>query len=169
RVLENPIPTNTDAPAQSRDADASECLIGNGRIQAKWEEIHLQRNRFRHYREHLHASSVPRRVGQRIETTADYSGYEGASGDRACQQSRPAITHAQHARPQSSEPHAGNLVYLDKRRAKEGNGTRGTGEGTQVWRPGPGGRSIIEEEHWRNPPGEFDGFSVGWWDAKAEW
>lgn len=44
----------------------------------------------------------------------------------------------------------------------------GTGEGTQVWRPGPGGRSIIEEEHWRNPPGEFDGFSVGWWDAKAE-
>jgi len=44
----------------------------------------------------------------------------------------------------------------------------GTGEGTQVWRPGPGDRSIIEEEHWRNPPGEFDGFSVGWWDAKAE-
>jgi len=44
----------------------------------------------------------------------------------------------------------------------------GTGDGTQVWRPGPGGRSVIEEEHWRNPRGEFDGFSVGWWDSKAQ-
>jgi uncharacterized protein (TIGR02246 family) len=44
----------------------------------------------------------------------------------------------------------------------------GTGDGIQVWRPGPGGRSAIEEEHWRNPRGEFDGFSVGWWDSKAQ-
>ena len=42
------------------------------------------------------------------------------------------------------------------------------GEGTEVWRPGPGGLSVIEEEHEKNTHGETDGFSVGWWDAKAE-
>ena len=43
----------------------------------------------------------------------------------------------------------------------------GTGEGTEIWRPGPGGLSVIEEEHEKNAKGEIDGFSIGWWDEKA--
>jgi hypothetical protein len=42
----------------------------------------------------------------------------------------------------------------------------GMGEGTEIWRPGPGGLSVIEEKREKNAEGETDGFSVGWWDEK---
>ena len=44
----------------------------------------------------------------------------------------------------------------------------GAGEGTEIWRPGPGGFSIIEEYHERNEKGEVEGLGVAWWDAKAQ-
>lgn len=42
-----------------------------------------------------------------------------------------------------------------------------TGEGTEIWRAGPGGLSVIEEKHEKNAKGETDGFSIGWWDENA--
>jgi Domain of unknown function (DUF4440) len=44
----------------------------------------------------------------------------------------------------------------------------GTGAGTEIWRPGPGGLSVIEEYHERNEKGEVEGLAVAWWDAKAQ-
>jgi ketosteroid isomerase-like protein len=44
----------------------------------------------------------------------------------------------------------------------------GTGEGTEIWRPGPGGLSVIEEYHEKNDNGEVEGLGVAWWDAKAQ-
>lgn len=44
----------------------------------------------------------------------------------------------------------------------------GTGAGTEIWRPGPGGRSVIEEYHERNEKGEVEGLAVARWDAKAQ-
>jgi hypothetical protein len=45
------------------------------------------------------------------------------------------------------------------------NGSGGTG--TEIWRPGPGGLSLIEEYHEKNDKGDVDGLGVAWWDAKA--
>ena len=42
----------------------------------------------------------------------------------------------------------------------------GVGDGKEVWRPGPGGRSVIEELHEKNTSGELDGLAVAWWDEK---
>ena len=44
----------------------------------------------------------------------------------------------------------------------------GVGEGIEVWRPGPGGHSVIEEYHEKNANGEIDGFGPGWWDADLQ-
>ena len=35
-----------------------------------------------------------------------------------------------------------------------------TGEGTEIWRPGPGGLSVIEEYHEKNEKGEYEGLGV---------
>jgi len=43
-----------------------------------------------------------------------------------------------------------------------------TGSGTEVWRPGPGARSLIEDIHTKRPGGpETSGLAVIWWDAGA--
>ena len=34
------------------------------------------------------------------------------------------------------------------------------GQGTEIWRPGPGGRSVIEEYRERNSKGEVEGLGV---------
>ena len=44
----------------------------------------------------------------------------------------------------------------------------GVGHGEQVWRPGPGGLSVIEEYRSETPGGEVVGMSVSWWDAQAQ-
>jgi hypothetical protein len=44
----------------------------------------------------------------------------------------------------------------------------GTGAGTEIWRPGPGGLSVIEEYREKNEKGEVEGLGVAWWDAKAQ-
>jgi hypothetical protein len=43
----------------------------------------------------------------------------------------------------------------------------GVGEGTEVYRAGPGGVSIIEEIHLKESTGEISGLGIGWWDEKA--
>src|SRR5436309_14292366 len=44
----------------------------------------------------------------------------------------------------------------------------GAGQGQQIWRAGPGGSSLIEDYHSKNPNGEASGLSVTWWDEKAQ-
>ena len=43
----------------------------------------------------------------------------------------------------------------------------GKGHGTELWRAGPGGMSLIYEYHSINPRGEMSGMAMLWWDAKA--
>jgi Lipocalin-like domain len=42
------------------------------------------------------------------------------------------------------------------------------GLGTEIWRPGPGGLSVIEESHEKNAKGDYEGLGVAWWDSKAQ-
>jgi imidazolonepropionase-like amidohydrolase/ketosteroid isomerase-like protein len=50
-----------------------------------------------------------------------------------------------------------------------GSGARAdTGKGTEIWRPGPGGRSVIEESREKNAHGEVEGIAIAWWDKKAQ-
>jgi cytosine/adenosine deaminase-related metal-dependent hydrolase len=42
------------------------------------------------------------------------------------------------------------------------------GEGTEIWRAGPGGRSVIEESREKNSKGEIEGLGIAWWDKKAQ-
>jgi Amidohydrolase family len=41
-------------------------------------------------------------------------------------------------------------------------------EGTEIWRPGPGGRSVIEESSEKNAHGDVEGIAIAWWDKKAQ-
>ena len=51
---------------------------------------------------------------------------------------------------------------------REGIPNGDTGEGTEVWRPGPGARSLIEDIHTKRPGRpETSGLAVVWWDAVA--
>ena len=40
--------------------------------------------------------------------------------------------------------------------------------GTEIWRLGPGGMSVIEESREKNAKGEYEGLGVAWWDSKAQ-
>jgi hypothetical protein len=40
----------------------------------------------------------------------------------------------------------------------------GIGHGDLVWRPGPGGFTLLEEYHSKTPMGELFGFGLIWWD-----
>lgn len=44
----------------------------------------------------------------------------------------------------------------------------GTALGTEIWRPGPGGFSVIEESREKNAKGDYEGLGVAWWDSKAQ-
>jgi hypothetical protein len=43
----------------------------------------------------------------------------------------------------------------------------GTGDGTEVWRPGPGGNSVIEEYYQSDANEHREEFSPAWWDEQA--
>ena len=43
----------------------------------------------------------------------------------------------------------------------------GTGTGEEVWRSGPGGYVLMEEEHVRAPFGELFIFALKWWDKST--
>jgi hypothetical protein len=45
--------------------------------------------------------------------------------------------------------------------------TGGTGTGEEVWRLGPGGYVLMEEEHVRGPFGEVFLFALHWWDKST--
>lgn len=44
----------------------------------------------------------------------------------------------------------------------------GPAKGTEIWRPGPGGLSVIEEYHEKNANGDYQGLGVAWWDSEAQ-
>jgi hypothetical protein len=44
----------------------------------------------------------------------------------------------------------------------------GIGRGEEVYRPGPGGRSLIEDVHLKDSTGESTGLGLAWWDEKAQ-
>jgi hypothetical protein len=44
----------------------------------------------------------------------------------------------------------------------------GVGQGTEVYRSGPGGLSLIEEFHSKEAGEENSGLGVAWWDEKAQ-
>jgi hypothetical protein len=44
----------------------------------------------------------------------------------------------------------------------------GGGKGEEVWRPGPGGLSLIEDYHSTGDEGEISGLGVEWWDSDAQ-
>jgi len=43
----------------------------------------------------------------------------------------------------------------------------GTGKGEEVWRTGPGGYTLMEEEHVQAPFGEVFLFALHWWDKST--
>lgn len=43
-----------------------------------------------------------------------------------------------------------------------------SGEGEAVWRPGPGGKSLVENEYIRSATGDLIGLSVTWWDEAVK-
>jgi hypothetical protein len=43
----------------------------------------------------------------------------------------------------------------------------GVGEGEEIWRPGPGGFTLLEEEHNRTPYGERFLLALQWWDKST--
>jgi len=43
----------------------------------------------------------------------------------------------------------------------------GVGEGEEIWRPGPGGFTLLEEEHNRMPYGERFLLALQWWDKST--
>ena len=44
-----------------------------------------------------------------------------------------------------------------------------TGEGRIVWRPGPGGFSVVEDYWSRQGRRKIAGFGVFWWDEAEQW
>ena len=44
----------------------------------------------------------------------------------------------------------------------------GVGHGREIWRPGPGGPSMIEEFHTTGRAGEVVGMAVLWWDGTEQ-
>ncbi len=46
------------------------------------------------------------------------------------------------------------------------DGAEGTGE--ETWRPGPGGFTLLDEEHLPTPEGEIFLLGIIWWDAKTK-
>src|SRR6476646_6327760 len=60
---------------------------------------------------------------------------------------------------------AGNWSIAEKYEPDEWTPKGGVGRGQEVWRPGPGGLTLIEEYHSKNPVGESFGLAVTWWDV----
>jgi hypothetical protein len=59
---------------------------------------------------------------------------------------------------------SGKWIYQFKYEPNETRPNGGTSEGEAVFRPGPGGLSMLEDE----AAGDTSGMSVTWWDEKAQ-
>ena len=63
---------------------------------------------------------------------------------------------------------AGTWVTVLKFETSERYPKGAEGQGRQVWRSGPGGMSLIEDETASTPKGSWDGMSVTWWDNEGQ-
>jgi len=62
----------------------------------------------------------------------------------------------------------GTWLVTEEVEASETMPNGGAGQGEEVYRLGPGGASIIEEIHLKEPSGGISGLGVGWWDQQAQ-
>src|SRR5579859_1792784 len=62
---------------------------------------------------------------------------------------------------------AGRWSISEKLEPAEATPNGGVGEGEEIWRPGPGGFTLLEEEHIRTPYGERFLLSLQWWDKST--
>jgi hypothetical protein len=62
---------------------------------------------------------------------------------------------------------AGRWSISEKLEPSEATPNGGVGEGEEIWRPGPGGFTLLEEEHIRTPYGERFLLSLQWWDKST--
>ena len=62
---------------------------------------------------------------------------------------------------------AGRWSISEKLEPPEATPNGGLGEGEEIWRPGPGGFTLLEEEHIRTPYGERFLLSLQWWDKST--
>ena len=93
---------------------------------------------------------------------------------------KPASPPANKSAQQSSTPQpppemqklvnalSGTWSIHEKYEPDEWTPNGGAGQGTEVWHPGPGGFTLIEEYHSKGSAGETFGLSLTWWDARAQ-
>ena len=98
------------------------------------------------------ASQPPKKSGQQLS--------EDRSGAATQPQPGPEIKKLVKA-------FSGTWSIAIKIEPNEGKPKGGSGQGEEVWRPGPGGLSLIEEYHSTGDEGEFSGLGVAWWDKDA--
>jgi hypothetical protein len=63
---------------------------------------------------------------------------------------------------------AGTWTTSEKYEIAEPTPAGGMGKGKAVWRPGPGGFTLLEEYRAHTPIGELFGFGLVWWDPAKE-
>lgn len=90
-----------------------------------------------------------------------------ASGQQASQRSRAETSKSGPEMQKLLTTMCGKWIYHFKYQPSETRPNGGTGEGEAVFRPGPGGASMFEDEK-SSEPGGTSGISVTWWDAKAQ-
>ena len=61
----------------------------------------------------------------------------------------------------------GTWLVTEELEANETMPNGAAGQGEEVYRLGPGGASIIEEIHLKEPGGDTSGLGVGWWDQQV--
>lgn len=62
---------------------------------------------------------------------------------------------------------AGRWSISEKLEPSEATPNGGVGEGEEIWRAGPGGFTLLEEEHISTPYGERFLLSLQWWDKST--
>jgi hypothetical protein len=62
----------------------------------------------------------------------------------------------------------GTWLVVEKYDPSESKPNGGIGQGVEIWRSGPGQRSVIEEYHSTSGQGdELTGFGLGWWEETS--
>ena len=90
-----------------------------------------------------------------------------ASGQQPQQKSANAVRPANPEMQKLFDAFLGTWRLTKKIEPGETMPNGGVGEGTEVYRAGPGAASIIEEIHLKETSGEFSGLGIAWWDDKA--
>jgi hypothetical protein len=87
----------------------------------------------------------------------------GLGGVESAHSRQPHAANA-HASMTDSRDVAPETIKLEPSAATP-NG--GVGEGEEIWKPGPGGFTLLEEEHNRMPNGERFLLALQWWDKST--